>query len=172
MLITVDDRLLEAAQRGDSDALERLISVCRPDVRRYAGHYCVASDVEDAVQESLIILYRRLPTLRTLSAFTGWIFQIARRECRRMARTMFHRETPLDEVVEQQYLATRDDLALRLDIATAIQSLPDIYREVVVLRDFEELTIKEIGQRLEMAPETVKTRLRRGRQLIREHLLA
>ena len=44
--------------------------------------------------------------------------------------------------------------------------------EVIVLRDFEELTVKEIASRLHTLPETVKTRIHRGRQMIREHLLA
>jgi len=85
---------------------------------------------------------------------------------------MLHQEVPLDEVTERQYLITRTDIELRLDIAMAIQSLPDIYREVIVLRDFEELTVKEIAARLLLVPETVKTRIHRGRQMIREHLLA
>ncbi|MCW3060367.1 MAG: sigma-70 family polymerase sigma factor [Capsulimonas sp.] len=172
MMITVDNRIVEAACGGDCEALEYLIRVARPDVRRYAGRYCVASDVDDAVQESLIIMSRRLPALRTVTSFTGWLFQIARRECQRMARKMLHQEVPLDEVLEQRYLSRNEDLELRMDIASAIQSLPDHYRETIVLRDFEELTIAEIGQRLGLSPDTIKTRLRRSRVLIREHLLA
>lgn len=173
MSIAIDDRLLKAAQRGDAAALEGLVAECRPDLSRYVAQHCVtASDAEEAVQESLIILYRRLPTLRSLGAFSGWLFQVARRECRRLSRKMFHQHVALDEAVEGKYLAARTDVELRLDIAAAIQSLPDIYREIIVLRDFEELTVREIAQRLGLLPETVKTRIHRGRHLIREHLLA
>jgi len=173
MLGFSDQRLLESAKRGDTEALERLIVQTRPDLRRYAARYCAtSSDAEDAVQESLVILFRRLPTLRGLGAYSGWLVQIIRRECQRLARKMLHQEVPLDEVTERQYLITRTDIELRLDIAMAIQSLPDIYREVIVLRDFEELTVKEIAARLLLVPETVKTRIHRGRQMIREHLLA
>lgn len=172
MALAVDLHLLEAAKRGDSHALENLLVECRPDLRRYAERYCLNSaDAEDAVQESLVILYRRLPALRALGAFTGWIFQIVKRECDRLARKMFHQDVPLDEVIEQRYLATRTDVELRLDIAMAIQSLPDIYREVIVLRDFEELSVREIAQHLGVLPETIKTRIHRGRKMIREHLL-
>ena len=154
-------------------ALERVIARCRPNLRRYAERHCVtASDAEEAVQESLIILYRRLPALRSAGAFSGWFFQVARRECQRPARKMFHQHVPLDEAIEDRYLTTQTDVELRLDVAMAIPSLPDIYRETVVLRDFEELTVKEIAARLGLSPETVETRIHRGRLLIREHLLA
>lgn len=71
MPIAVDNQLLESARQGDAQALDRLLIACRPDLRRYASRYCVkSSDVDDAVQEALIILYRRLPSLRSLGAFT------------------------------------------------------------------------------------------------------
>ena len=173
MPLTIDDQLLLAAQLGDAAALERLVVECRPNLRRYAAQHCVTtSDAEEAVQESLIILFRRLPTLRSLGAFSGWLFQVARRECQRLARKMFHQHVPLDEAIEKNYLATRTDIEMQIDITLAIQSLPDLYREIIVLRDFEELTVREIAQRLGLPPETVKTRIHRGRHLIREHLLA
>ena len=168
----VNENLMEAARGGDAEALERLLVACRPDLRRYATRYCAqSSDVDDAVQEASLILYRRLPGLRSLGAFTGWLLTIVRRECQRLSRKMFHLEVPLEEAAERHYLQTRTDTDLRIDIVMAIQSLPDLYRDIIVLRDFEELTIGEIAARLNMVPATVKTRIHRGRQLIREHLL-
>lgn len=171
--MTIDETLLLAAQGGDTAALEQVLLVCQPELRRYAAKYCVSSaDAEDAVQESLVVLYRRLSTLRFLGALSSWLFQITKRECQRLSRKMFHRTVPLDEQLEQRYLATRTDHQLRMDVAMAIQSLPDIYREVIVLRDFEELTVKETAQRLSIPAETIKTRIHRARRLIREHLIA
>ena len=168
----VDETLLEAARGGDAQALDRLLVACRPNLRRYAMRHCAQpSDVEDAVQEASIILYRRLPGLRSLGAFTGWLMTIVRRECGRLSQKMFHLEVPLDEAAERHYLQTQTDREMRMDIVMAIQSLPDLYRNVIVLRDFEELTVEEIAARLNMVPATVKTRIHRGRQLIREHLL-
>jgi len=60
---------------------------------------------------------------------------------------------------------------LRLDVAAAIDSLPAHYREIVVLHDFEEMTIDEIGSALDLSREAVKGRLHRARALLREHLL-
>lgn len=75
-------------------------------------------------------------------------------------------------VENEDFLTARSDTDLRVDITLAVQSLPAHYRDVILLRDFEELTIGEIAARLDLIPETVKTRLYRSRQLVREHLLS
>ena len=166
----LDMRLLEAARQGDAASLESLLILCRPNLRRYAALTCLtASDAEDAVQESLIIVYRQVATLRSAATFAQWVFQIVRREC---LRRMQPAHADLAAIKEEKYLATHSDLDLRHDLTRAIQSLPTIYRDVIILRDLEELTIREIAARLGLVPQTVKTRLYRGRQLVREHLLA
>jgi RNA polymerase sigma-70 factor (ECF subfamily) len=60
---------------------------------------------------------------------------------------------------------------LRLDLSRAIQSLPENHREVVLLRDIEEMTVDEIAATLNLTRESVKGRLRRARALLREYLL-
>ena len=74
------------------------------------------------------------------------------------------------EAAEQRF-AQVPKSELRIDIARAIQSLPEHYREIVVLRDLEELTIDEIAGRLAATRETVKARLHRARALLREYLI-
>ena len=66
--------------------------------------------------------------------------------------------------------STRSDAEIRLDLAAAIQSLPAHYRNIVLLRDLEELTIDEISATLELSREAVKARLHRARKLLREYL--
>ncbi len=57
-----------------------------------------------------------------------------------------------------------------MDIASALESIPAHYLEVILLRDFEELTITEISERLHEAPGAIKSRLHRARELVREYL--
>jgi RNA polymerase sigma factor (sigma-70 family) len=59
---------------------------------------------------------------------------------------------------------------LRYDLAAAIQSLPEKYREAIILRDFEEYSITEIADRLLLTREAVKSRIHRGRQMVQEYL--
>ncbi len=166
----VDPQLLEAAKGGDPAALNQVMILCRPNVRRYAAHHCVLADVDDAVQETLLIVLRYLPFLRSSGAFAVWLFRIVRRECLRLARKVFPSQVSFEILENTSPPKPQTDTELRLDIVNAIQALPDHYREVIVLRDFEELTIREIGVRLELLPETVKTRLYRGRVLLRDYL--
>ncbi|MBS0212047.1 MAG: RNA polymerase sigma factor [Proteobacteria bacterium] len=161
--------LIHAAQTGDPIAVERLLVVCQADARRYAFKHCHASDIDDAVQESLLVISRKVKGLKAAAAFSSWLFTVIRRECRRLERMMFRHEPLEDDLVEQQ-LACRTDEALRVDLAKALESLPAHYLEVVLLRDFEELTIAEIAERLGEQIPAVKSRLHRARELVREYL--
>ena len=58
----------------------------------------------------------------------------------------------------------------RIDVVRALESLPDIYREVILLRDMEQLTIGETADRLRITREDCKSRIHRGRALLREYL--
>lgn len=163
--------LLEAARSGDQTALESLLRVCQPDIRRYAQRHCMISDVDDAVQEALLIMSRRLGSLRAVAAFSGWLFKVVQRECRRLGRKALHYD-PYEEEKLENWLAVHSDHSLRLELAAALEALPAHYREVILLRDFDELTIGEMAERLQMTPAAVKSRLHRARQLTREYLLA
>lgn len=164
------DNLILAAQTGDAAAISALLAVCQADARRYAYRHCQVSDIDDAVQESLLIISRKIKGLKAAAAFSSWLFTVIKRECRKLERMMFKHE-PLEEEVAEQLLATRADAALRVDLAHALESLPAHYLEVVLLRDFEELTIAEIAQRLGEPTGAIKSRLHRARELVREYLL-
>jgi RNA polymerase sigma factor (sigma-70 family) len=162
--------LICAAQTGDPAAIGQLLAACQADARRYAYKHCQTSDIDDAVQEALLTVSRKLGGLKAVAAFSAWLFTVIRRECRKLARVML-RNDPLDEEVVQQQLACRSDETLRTDLANALESLPAHYLQVVLLRDCEELTIAEIAGRLGEQPGAIKSRLHRARELVREYLL-
>lgn len=162
--------LIFAAQTGDPAAIGRLLAVCQADARRYAYRHCHVSDIDDAVQESLMIVARKVKGLKAAAAFSSWLFTVIKRECRKLQRTML-RTDPLPDDQAEQLLARRSDEALRVDLAAALESLPAHYLEVVLLRDFEELTIAEIAERLGENAGAIKSRLHRARELVREYLL-
>ena len=161
---------VEAAIAGDQAALLAVLAAAQPDIRRYARLSCRASEVEDAVQETLWLLYRRIGSLRAAAALSGWLFAVVRRQCLRLARLAFGGAMFEDDADLENRLLARGDQELRIDLTRAIQSLPPHYREVVLLRDVEEMTIDEIGAALALTRETVKARLARARRMIREYL--
>ena len=112
----------------------------------------------------------RAKSLKAAAAFSSWLFIVIKRECRKLERMMFRHE-PLDEEVAERMLVSRTDQALRIDLTHALESLPVHYLEVVLLRDFEELTISEIAERLDEPSGAIKSRLHRARELVREYML-
>ncbi len=121
--------LLEAARGGDELAITSLLALAQPDLRRYAQYSCsTTEDANDAVQETLWIISRRIGSLRAVTSFTGWVFAIVRRECTRLARRIMGHPTDLAEVENSLLLAHRPALELRIDLALrhpiAPRSLP------------------------------------------------
>jgi RNA polymerase sigma factor (sigma-70 family) len=163
--------VLQAAHGGDTAALAKLLALCQPDIRRYAQRNCLISDVDDAVQEVLLVMSRRLSSLKVLAAFSGWLFKVVQRECRRLGRRAFNFD-PYDEERAERWLAAHDDASLRMELVQALESLPRDYLQIVLLRDFEELSIAEIAQELGLTTAATKSRLHRARTLAREYLLA
>lgn len=164
-----DPTLIESARQGNFAAMERLRALCRPDLLRIARSQCSGGvDPDDAVQESWLLIYRRIGTLRTAGAFPAWMFSIVRRECNRLWRAT-RSQVALPEP-NHPICAYHEHTGLRADLVAAIQSLPDKYREAIVLRDFEEYSITETADALRLTRAAVKSRIHRGRQMIREYL--
>ena len=165
-----DPALIEAARSGDEKALLSLIAVAQPDVRRYAARNCRAADIDDAVQETLLLLYRRVGTLRVVTSFSAWIFAVARRACLRLLRMSAGIPDEPSDAADARLAHLRPE-DLRIDLSRAIQSLPEHYRNVILLRDIEELSIDEIAAVLGLSRESVKARIHRARMMIREYLI-
>ena len=161
---------LAAARGGDLHALERVLIRSRQDLRRYAEYHCAVNDVEDAVQESLLLVSRKLASLRELDAYASWLFRIVKRECNRMKRATRHllmQPSDLEEIDGPHYPAPT---GLVRDVAQALAALPVHYREIILMRDLEGHTIAEIAAELSLHPEAAKARLHRARSLARHYL--
>jgi len=128
------------------------------------------SDVDDAVQETLLIITRQLRALRVVASFSGWLWRIVQRECRRLERRVFGFES-LDEDKMEDWLMARPDETLHCDLVRALESLPNHYRDIILLRDFDEQTIREIAANIQLTIPATKSRLHRARQLMREYLM-
>ncbi|MBR0726171.1 sigma-70 family RNA polymerase sigma factor [Bradyrhizobium manausense] len=166
----ISPNLFEAARLGDPQAIARLLETAQPDIRRYARATCRSSaDAEDAAQEALWILFRHVGTIRSLLAFSSWLFSVVRRECLRLARKAGLAPS-VDESEAEAVLLLRPEADLRLDVAAAFEALPAHYRDVALMRDVKEMTIDEIADALGATRQTVKARLHRARALMREYL--
>ncbi|MFT3806693.1 RNA polymerase sigma factor [Arenimonas sp.] len=168
--LALNDDLL-AARSGDPRALERVLSRSRQDLRRYAEYHCPINDVEDAVQESLFTVSRKLVDLRQLECFASWLFRIVKRECnryKRIKRSLL--QVPITEDIEGPHYPESKGLAR--DVAKALESLPAHYREIILLRDLDGLSLEELCSKLGLSLQAAKARLHRARSLAREYLAA
>src|SRR3954452_19073745 len=152
--------------------LTQLLVVLQPDIRRYARRLCYrAAVIEDVVQEALIVVYRRVGTIRSPAALVGWLLTVIARLCMLPALMLMRGVEEVTGLEESRELAKVPPDELRMDLVNAIESLSPSHREVLLLRDLEDLTIGEIAGRLGVTREAAKSRLRRARSLVREYLL-
>jgi RNA polymerase sigma-70 factor (ECF subfamily) len=169
----IDTTILTAARAGDPKAMHSLLVMLQPNIRRYARYQCgKATAIDEVVQETLIIVNRRVGSVNNLAAFGGWLARVVARLCLLPALQLMRATESLIRVENHVDFSSRPTDELRTDIARALESLPESYREIMVLRDFEERTIGEMAHRLGITREATKSRLHRARAMVREYLVA
>jgi RNA polymerase sigma-70 factor (ECF subfamily) len=155
---------------------------------RFAHRLCGEEhDAKDLVQETFLNAYRGLKDFRGESSITTWLYTIAAHACIRMRRKRKgepERELSLEEFVPtsegefrlqvparglspQQAMENKE---LRRALSQAIQKLPKKYRLVLVLRDMEGLTARQVGSIMRLNERAVKSRLHRARLFVRKEL--
>jgi RNA polymerase sigma factor (sigma-70 family) len=164
----VSAQLIEAAQAGDRESITAVVSGAHSHVRRFAEHLCASpQDAEDAAQEALIILYRKIGSLRATGALASWMFRIVRNECLRRARLLLERR----ELAETRLATSAEDEAIRrLEaelVARAIQELPDAQRRVLIMRDVLGHPGRRVAEALGLSNAAMKSQLHRARSSLR-----
>jgi RNA polymerase sigma-70 factor (ECF subfamily) len=173
------DSLLAAAQAGDVKALNELIGTHRQGVYRFGLQVCrTTEDAEDAVQEALWAATRAIRTFRgTASSIASWLFTIVRRECLRLIDGHRRRPSGLDggeDELPSDFIDPEDAIAVRRRtelLAEALAGLDSLHREVVLLRDIQEMSAPEAAALLGISVDALKSRLHRARVNLRDHVL-
>jgi RNA polymerase sigma-70 factor, ECF subfamily len=146
------------------------------------------AEAEDAAQETAIKVYRKLHLFRGESQFRTWVLSIARNEgLGRLRKSESRREDSLDALSEGEagdftpaiLTSWREVPAEALErqeltglLRNAIQGMPEIYRNVLLLRDIEEMNVRETAIVLGITEGAVKVRLHRARSLLQRTLAA
>ncbi|MEV4571088.1 RNA polymerase sigma factor [Nonomuraea sp. NPDC049419] len=168
-----DERLVTAARDGDAESIAALVSGAHPHVQRFARTLCATpEDAEDAAQEALIVLYRKIGTLRASGALASWMFRIIRNECIRRTRLML-RPHPVAQPLAAAASA-EEEVFERLEaarVAAAIAKLPPDQRRVLIMRDIQGLSGRTVADALGLSTPAMKSRLHRARATL-HHLLS
>jgi RNA polymerase sigma factor (sigma-70 family) len=160
----VPSALVEAAKCGGAFEIERLLQAVWPVAYRPA--YSVLGDREsaqDVAQESCVILYRTIASLRDPAAFRAWFYRIVVREASSLKRR--HVESNVEKEPAQI-----EDRTAAFDVWRALSMLPQHLRDVIVLRYFEDLPSREIASILRINDGAVRFRLVVARRRLRRLL--
>jgi RNA polymerase sigma-70 factor (ECF subfamily) len=167
-----DEIIVERALSGDAEAFGEIVR--RWERRIFALAYGMLGredDARDATQETFLAAFRNLRGFRGEAKVSSWLHRIAVNQCiTRQRRAKVRSEAALDEEQERQeasFSTTLDESPASvvegrqetLAVRRAINSLPLELRQVVVMKEFEELTFREIADALDLPLSTVKSRL-------------
>src|ERR1041385_4719723 len=169
---TNDEQMVELALSGDPEAFGEIVR--RWERRIFAlafGMLGREEDARDATQETFLAAFRNLRNFRGEAKVSSWLHRIAVNQCiTRQRRAKVRSESALDTEEEKNagnfVAAERYSPALAAErheatgaVRVAVNSLPLELRQVVVMKEFEELTFKEIADALDLPLSTVKSRL-------------
>lgn len=153
------------------------------------GH---AEDAEDVMQDALIKTYKHVDSIKDPSAFRTWLFRTVRNGCLMKRRKRVDEPSRVESLDQPHVDHTDghtygardvaahakgpDDLAMNAwlgrELRTALAKLPPAYRMIVLLREMEGLSTREVAEVTKMTEDNVKTRLHRARVMLRESLEA
>lgn len=122
-------------------------------------------DAEDAVQEAILSAYANLDSLREPEKFKSWILHILTNKCYDICRK--NRPTVDLSDVGELLPASGTDCTEKLSLWQAVQQLPEDLRSVITLFYYEDFSIRQICETLDLGQAAVKTRLFRGRERLK-----
>ena len=170
-----DAELVRLARQGNLEALTQLYEHCLPLVYNRVRYVIPEQDVEDVTQEIFLSLMKSLKSFKGEAQFTTWLRTLTNRR----VADYYRRRNPLDiqagvDLSEGEGLLADSEDGLNLDdrieLRRALQSVPDQYREIILLRFAEGLQFGEIARLNEQSLEAAKSLFRRAIEALRRQM--
>jgi RNA polymerase sigma-70 factor (ECF subfamily) len=168
------EELARLAAGGDSKALDQLLAAIRPDVLRRCTNFLPNPlDAEEACQDTLVAVARRIGSFEGRARFSTWLYQVTTNACldtyRRLKRRASIVGVQLPEQASHEH--TSVVAGTRVDLLEALEALDPRFAEPVVLRDVFGLDYSEIARQVGIPEGTVKSRIHEGRKSL-QYLLS
>ena len=171
--------IIPGLKQKDEEALRKLMRLYGDELLRTA--YLLLRDrhaAEEAVQDSFILAFERIGQLREEAKLKSWLIRIVVNRCRMRQRTWSFRNlfpsAHMDAwLAEEKEPGPEEEILRQLTsgrLTQAIHQLNYIHREVIVLHYFQEMSVADIAEQLQLNRNTVKARLARGRNALRQAL--
>ena len=177
-----EQQWIRAAQQGDSAAFEQLLLLYQQKIYHLALRTCGdPHDAEEATQEAFLSAWKNLPSFRGESSFSTWLYRLTVNACNDLFRK--NKASAANVALEDEEAALQvPDTApgpeeslqrkeTRQAVQDALQQLSPEHRQVLLLRELQQLSYDEIAAVLDMDLGTVKSRIHRARNQLREILL-
>lgn len=177
-----DADLVRGIKQGDTAALEEIVKRYSNKVYNLAYHLTRdAHAAEEIMQDVFLTVIAKIGTLTTEAYFSPWLYRVTTNAAYGYLRKekKFSEQTPVEDIDQEQFLEydwsnLPDDVLLSEEskevLRRSIDSLPEAMRTVVVLKDVEGLKNEEIAETLGISVPAVKSRLHRGRLILRQLL--
>lgn len=161
--------LIRRMKKGDDASFDMFVRKYYEDILKYCRYHCMDEKyAEDLTQETFIRFFKNLSEYQHRDKAKNYLYTIAGNLCcnylKRKKEALFE-----DEQITERTLVESSEEAVINDIAikTALEQLPEEYREVIILFYFQELKIREISQVLQIGVPLVKYRLKQGKEKLR-----
>lgn len=158
-------KMIAAIKAGDNEAFGQFYKEFAPLVHGILLARLPRDEVQDAVQEVFLAAYRHIGSLRDENAIGGWVARIARNHV-----VDHYRSKKPSEELQEDIEGSSDRRAEAAEVLDAIRSLPNAYRETLILRLVEGMTGNEIAEKTGLSPDSVRVNLHRGMQMLRKSL--
>lgn len=167
---------------GDRQAFNRLVQLYQHKIYNLALNYVKSSEeAQDLAQDVFVTVYRSLPKLREKSKFSSWLYQIAVNHCRnrykKLSRRGYFSNQSIDDPDSYLQLVGDDTPERKLHqkntinlVRSTIASMGEAEKEILILRDLQELSYDEISSILDIPLGTVKSKLNRARTSLKDRL--
>jgi RNA polymerase sigma-70 factor (ECF subfamily) len=176
-----DGDLTERAREGDLGVFEDMIKCYSERLLAFSRDRCGdEEDARDTVQDALVAAYRYLPGFRGETTLKSWLFRLVASACIKRRRGMKHdrkRHQSMDAEDSPQHAGNEPDPERRASmvelvsvVSEALRDLSELDRAVLLMRDSEEMSAKEVADALRLTVPAVKSRLHRARTIVRTRI--
>ena len=177
--------LIKRAKSGDVGSFEELIRTHQSYAYNIAYRMMGSEeDAKDAAQEALIKVFKNLKSFKEDSTFSTWLYRIVMNTCKDLLRKRKPGVISIDKGFESEDgdvqleiedntndpVAKYEQEQVRITFETALEDLPENYKSVVVLREIQGISYDEISEIEDIPIGTVRSRINRGRRILREIL--
>lgn len=167
---TSDEELIRRFKNGDTDSLDVLVRAYLPKVHNNVSKFVPETDVDDVTQDVFMSLLDALNSFEGRSTFSTWFHRITMNKVADYHRKAFRNREDFSEIQMNTSFNPWNETDEELTIEEVLRSIPDKYKQIIILKFSKGLTFGEISELLGLSYEATRSRYRRAIAMARKRL--